>query len=521
MSGVTVIESEHQARLVVDIYSHHFSVKRILDKDLKMMLDFCRPMGQMGLKRVGRGKFIKAIVRVFAVASKDRREFRFHISQLDDFYYHCRNYSVNKKYITIRQHELFEPTRINLYYHDPRIPRNYQKPVIEYIVSEGNSKVIELDPGKGKTFIALKAIDILKVRTFFCIKSKYIDKWIEDAHEAFDLQKEDLMVVRGSSSLVQLLRLAKEGMLNAKIILCSNTTFGIFLKEYEAMGEYITEHKWPCLPHEMWELLGIGLNIVDEAHEFLHFNYKMRLYTNVAKTLDLSGTLISNDAFVKRILETLHPLENRFFEKERIPHANAQAIFYDIFNVQKRAKYINPTINAYSHSRFEKSIMSNNKLLNGYLDMIFDIIERDFIDVRKEGQKMAVYFATKKMCTLAHHELEKRHKHISVRRYIGEDDYEATRKGDLIITTLKSMGTAIDVPGLVRLLMTDSLGSLQGNIQVLGRLRPIKDYPDQDPVFTYLVCKSIDKQMNYHREKLEMFKGRVKEHTLFDTNVVI
>lgn len=507
------------SRLTIEIYSHHYSVTGFNSIDRETVLSFCRQFAQMGLKMIGRGKFIRGMLRVFVGVTLDRTEFRFHINTLEDFYTHIANYGIKSSNIKTVTHKAFVPAAIELNYIDTRTPREYQAPLIEYIVASGKFKIVTLDPGRGKTFIALSAIRDLKVRTFFCIKAQYIEKWISDTEEAFDIKPGELMVIRGTSNLKKLLELAKEGELTAKIILCSNSTFQRYLKDYEKYKNRITEFGYPCKPHEIWKLMGIGLKVVDESHETLHFNYRLETYTHVAKTLALSGTLFSDDPFITRMQDIMHPPEYRLSETDRHIYVAAEALLYNIENVDAKVKYINHGMKSYTHVKFEQSILKSKVLLDQYINMVVSITQDRFVNKMEKGQRMAIYFSTKEMCTIASGILSKEYPDLNVVRYIGEDDYEDMLDGDIIVTTLKSLGTAIDVPGLRVILLTDALGSMQLNIQVMGRLRPLKGWDDVTPEFLFLVCQDIDKHIEYYNKKKEIFHGRVVSFNTTSTGV--
>ncbi|MNL29466.1 hypothetical protein D3C87_1511480 [compost metagenome] len=96
-------------------------------------------------------------------------------------------------------------------------------------------------------------------------------------------------------------------------------------------------------------------------------------------------------------------------------------------------------------------------------------------------------------------------------------------ESDIIVSTLKSLGTAQDIPKLLHVYMTDGLGSSQANLQAMGRLRDtiLKIWPDAVPTFYYLVCEDIEKHIEYHERKKETFQGRVVSHLLFSTDHVI
>lgn len=503
-----------------DIYSHHVKVTEFGRPVKDALLAFCKTLAQMGLKKVGR-KFIKAMVRVFVGVTRERSEFNFHINDLDRLINFLGNHGINERQIHKVYHDLYTPTTVSFDYIDSRSPRDYQAPIIEYIKEPGKFKVVTLDPGRGKTFIALSAIRDLKVRTFFCIKAMYIEKWVGDAEEAFSFKKGELLVIKGTASLQRLMEIAKAGELEAKIILCSNVTFQLFIKKYEMFPERLEEMGFPFTPHEFFEQLGVGLRVVDETHEFPHFNMRLDCYSHVPKVLGLSGTLLSDDAFLNRVYETMFPPEMRYNDNDRDVYMTVDALFYRMPNADDRVAFMNHAMKSYSHIKFEQSIMKSKRLTQAYVNMVCDIVLRRFVEIRQDGQKMVIYFATVDFCTIATEELKRRHPTLNVTRYVSDDDYSEMLECDIIVSTLKSLGTAIDVPGLRVGLMTDALGSMQANLQCAGRLRRMKDWPDVSPEFLYLVNGDIQRHVDYHEKKRDIFKGRVVAHHETITGYVV
>lgn len=503
-----------------DVYSHHVKVTRFGRPVKDALLSFCRTLAEFGLKKV-RGRFVKAMTRIYVGVTRERDAFSFHINEMERLITHLGNYGISEKLIYKVYHDLHTPTPVTLNYIDPRTPRDYQSPIIEYIVADGKFKVVTLDPGRGKTFIALKAMYHIKERTFFCIKAMYIQKWIGDIQEAFDLKKGDLMVVKGTANMQALMNLAEAGELKAKIILCSNVTFQLYLKKYEYYGKEILNQGYPFLPHDFFSKLGVGIRVVDELHEHFHFNYRLDCYTHVPKVLGLTGTLFHDDAFIERMQEVAHPKEYRFNEEGRKVYIKVEGIKYSIPNVDQRVSYMNHAMKSYSHIRFEQSIMKRKKMTRAYLGMVADIVDKRFAEVRQQGQKMVIYFATVDFCTVAHETLSQLHPELVVKRFVADDDYEEMLEGDIIVSTLKSLGTAIDVPGLRMALLTDAVSSQQANIQCMGRLRPLKDWPDTSPEFFFLVCKNIEKHLSYAEKKDKDFKGRVLEMKYTDSGYEI
>jgi superfamily II DNA or RNA helicase len=504
----------------VDLYSHHMRVSHFGGNFKKVVIAYCKTMGQYGLKKV-MGKFARAIVRVFVGVSVDREVFNFHREQLQDFIDFIGNYGLNQKQLWIIVHPLYKAPTVELSYIDTRVPHDYQVPIIDYIVAPGRSKVVTLDPGRGKTFIALSAIRDLEVRTFFVIKPMYIEKWIDDAMEAFDLQKGDIVVIQGTKNLQKLMHAALQGPLEAKIILCSNATFYFYLKQYEAVQSRLDEYGYPFTPEVFYERLGIGLRVIDEIHQDFHLNFRQDCYTHVPKTLSLSGTLESDDRFINRLFNILFPPEQRYKNTPRDIYLSVEALIYKMPQAESRTKYMNKALKTYSHIRFEQSVLRSGILRSGYINMICDIVLKRFALIAEKGQKMIVYHSTVAFCGVVAKELARRHSTLRVTRYVSEDDYTEMLESDIIVSTIKSLGTAMDVPGLRVVLMTDAINSRQANLQCAGRLRRLKEWPDVTPEFLYLVNTDIQKHRDYHVKKKDIFRGRVLSHREILTQYVV
>lgn len=497
----------------IDLQTHNFKVTKFTPHVRSVLINFSKGMGQMGMVRKTFNRFVKAIVRVFAARSKEKTYYRFHRNQYDEFVKYCANWGLNTKQFEVVEHEPFEGEPANFEYIDKRSARDYQEPIINYILEDGHVKIVTLDPGRGKTFIFLQAANKINKRVILVIKAMYIDKWIIDAKVAFKFSKGELITVRGSENLKDLMRLRDLGEDNFKFVICSNKTFNKYIKDFELYGEKtMKDMGYLYMPDEFFGKMGFGVKAVDEVHQELHGNYRQDMYTHIPKTVSLSGTLLSEDSFIEKIFSVMFPKELRYNDKGRKVYLGVEALYYSISNVNQRIRYINPALKSYSHVRFEQSILKDKTLLESYGSMIFDVVQKRFIDKRKKRQKCLVYFSTVEMCTHMTAKLKKIHPTLNVVRYVSEDDYEDMLEGDLIVSTLKSLGTAIDIPGLVLALMTDALSSLQANLQAAGRLRDLQDWPDQTPEFLYLVCSDIDKHIDYHRKKKDIFTGRVVYH---------
>lgn len=250
-----------------------------------------------------------------------------------------------------------------------------------------------------------------------------------------------------------------------------------------------------------------------------HLNFKQDTYTHVPKTISLSATLKSDDEFIRTRYRIMFPMSIRGAEVVYDKYIAVSALGYELKST-KNIKYKNGK--NYSHVEYENSIMKDKVLLRNYLSMIEKIMEVKYIKNREDGQKMLIYASSIEMCTKISEYLAPMYPHLNIKRYVGVDEYDNLMVPDVVITTIKSAGTGHDIEGLRYVLMTDSINSIQANIQTMGRLRKMKGpWAHITPEFLYIFCVSIDKQVQYHMEKIEKFDGLVLGHKTLMTSFKI
>jgi hypothetical protein len=354
------------------------------------------------------------------------------------------------------------------------------------------------------TFCSMKAAETLGVLTCFQMGGKYIEKWTGDLMETLQLEKKEICVIRGSKALLNAINLSIAGEFDYKVILLSTTTMARFYKDYE-QGKL---RGYPMKPEDFWKVMGIGLRVVDEAHENQHQIFKMDLYAHLPKTIFLSATVETDSPFRNRMLQIQWPERMRFKPADFDRYIRVRALTYELWDVDK-VRHINQQ-KMYSHTLFEESIMKRPLHLAHYLAMIDALVYDYYVKRREDGQKCLVFAATTDLCGRIADHLSKRNPTLEVSRYVAEDDYEVLMESDISVSTALSAGTGVDVPGLRFSLMTTNVSSSQANIQIVGRLRKLKDWPDVEPEFMYILARNLPKHMEYHEKKKKLLRPRVK-----------
>lgn len=494
---------------VMTIYSHHFSLTRLSPVGRMLAVKFASRYVQYGLVPGG-GQMHKKAVKVFGAANGDRTEFRFHINQLSEFrkMQFQMGYDNPKLFETVKVPVKETPT-IEFTVDPNFVPRDYQVPIIDYLSQKQPvCKLVGLQTGKGKTASALSANAVLKKIPCIIIKPGFIDKWTEDLVKMYGLALDEIMVVQGGKQLLALLNLVKENKLEYKAIILSNATMRIWLTAYERGPEFAEDLGYCIPPYKFFEHVKCGVRLIDEVHLDFHFNFKLDLYTNVEYAISLSATLLTNDPFLRSMHEIAYPIKDRYNSPDLDKYISSYAVHYR-FEKPDKIRTSEYGSSSYSHGAVEKSIMKHVPTMHAYMNLIDYTLEIGYNKSIKKDKKCIIFAYSVDMCTAIAKHLEGKYPDYDVRRYVADDPYENLMQPDVIVSTLGSAGTAVDIPNLTNVILTTAVDSIQSNVQSLGRLRKL-DNGETITEFHYFVCEDIPKHLEYHERKKQMLSQRAK-----------
>lgn len=357
------------------------------------------------------------------------------------------------------------------------------------------------------TLSFLASMARIKTRFAAVIRPMFIDKWVADVQKVLNITADEVMVVQGGANLKALIELAKTDQLgNIKAIIISNKTYQGWLTIYEKFREGAQELGYGCHPEDLFEVIGCGVRLVDEIHLDLHLQFKLDLYTNVASSIALSATFLSNDKFIEHVQSVMYPPATRYQGGPLDRYVTAIAAFYSIEDMSK-IRTVENGGTMYSHNAFEKSIRRNPHQLQNYCRLIKHYVDVVYMEDYKQGERCIVFASSIEMCAILRNYLARAYPQLDVRRFVAEDPPENMLEPDIIVTTVLSGGTAHDVEKLKAIVQTITLDSIQSNIQAMGRLRNLPNMPLR---FLYTVCTDVEKSVKYHHSKVEMLKQRAK-----------
>ena len=502
----------------IDVYSHGFAVSEISPNHIKVIEDFCRGLIQWKMEFIGGQKSYKPAC-TYAASNIHRDYYRFHINLLTDFKQHLAYHQIPSNSYNLTEHASPTGERFIADFDVKDLPPPWkaQPIIIDHVLSPGANKIVTLQTGQGKTTIAKHTMHRYGVRTACFMKGGYIDQWLKDCVKSFHFKRGEVLSIRGQASLTGLMEMHLSGELDAKLIFISLNTYSEYVKHYEFNG---VTAMYPISPDRFFDDLGIGLMVLDEAHQLPHQTMKVFAYCHVSKILSLSATLDTRDRFMQRIYDIMYPITDRF-----------NGGFYDAFIKVKDIRYRMQTPGrvkctgamGYSHNAFEASMMTrkNAKIFANYERLISLYVDY-FVSVMQKGQSIFVFFATINFCTHFQKVFAKRYPQLNCVRYVGSKDKRSVvDDGEIVCTTVQSAGTAIDKPNLRVGFLTIGIDTQQGNEQVLGRTRRLVDFPDTDAEFWCLTCVDVPKQVQYTDNRKRAFDGKIASWTTEHAPIVV
>ena len=424
--------------------------------------------------------------RVFAAINNAKLEYRFNINMLKDFIVTLGQQGVGKDELEIHKKSECVSEVLDLEFNKEISLKNYQQTYENILLDKKLPyMLVDLMTGYGKTILAIHTITKLNKRLGILILPKYIDKWISDVKELTNIKDNELYVVKGGDSLNNLVVLAENGELEAKIVIFSIRTISNYIKEYEN-ALYEDEFSYECKPEELMDKLKMGILLNDETHQEFHAVFKACLYLDPCRFIGLSATLDHNDNNLRRMYKIMFPGSARISNiVDYQPYIHSTSVAYSINSI-KHIKY--KRLQGYNHILYENSIIKNNILLRDYAEMIEYYFKEGYIKRREEGDKIMIFVASVKMATILTEHLSMKYDYLDVRRYVEDDPYENVMEGDVVVSTVLSAGTALDIRGLITVIQTISIKSLQAVKQAYGRLR---NKEGKEMYYYSLYCRNI------------------------------
>lgn len=497
-----------QHDFVVDVYSHYFKVLPVSARSRQIIVEYLRTLVEMKLTK-SRGKWSMQPDCTYAAKDFLRGRYHLHINVYDEFMLFLEERGIQTQDISVTEHGVHQGVAIELAVVDKYKPYENQLPIIQHCLTIGKQSAVTSQPGSGKTAMFCFVAEEKKVR--FAVKSQggYASRWEDAFVDYYGWEKggRDYVLACGAKALRKLVKEVREGKRDdLKAVYISNGAIRDFIKD-SGTPKHDTECGGMLNPEELYEVLGIGLIGVDEAHKEIHANVIADLYTNVACRICLTATLLARDDFTARVYEMYLPKRYRRDMGAIAIYVDAYEILYNLAKPKHFDRVVKQTV--YSHNEFERTIMKDKQTFVNYMDALYDYICRNWLAYRPYETKAILFCGLVDMCAAMTDYFQQRLPDLRVAQYNAGDDYDTLLDNDLITSTVQKAGTAVDIPNLSRVYNSTSVDSPNQLVQVVGRLRQLKHLPEEQCEYHQFVCLDIPKQMMYKQNRKRLLTPRV------------
>lgn len=331
----------------------------------------------------------------------------------------------------------------------------------EYHSNTGKSQLgINLNTGKGKTYITVMAISYWLVRSMVIANTKgIINQWRDKILEYTDIKPKEIYIIEGSTSI--------DKLFNRDI-----SQYKIYLASHATLKSYGDRNGWHKIT-ELFKYLKIGIKVYDESHQNFDNILRIDFHTNTYKNLYLTATpkrsAQNEDRIYQLAFKNMPKID--LFKEDEDPHTQYMAIH---FNSKPSPDIISKCRNKFGFNRlyYIDWVINNDRFLN----FAYVLMDKVF-NLTKDGTKALIYIGTNNAIGKFYDFLTEAfpiHKNeIGIfTSVIPEDQKQEMLNKRIILSTTKSTGAAIDIFGLkVTVVLAEPFRSEVLTRQTLGRTR--------------------------------------------------
>lgn len=318
---------------------------------------------------------------------------------------------------------------------------------------------VNLEPGAGKTYLAVMCVIITKLRAaMITSNSGWIRQWKDRILEYTNMDPKDIYFIEGHASM--------DKILSGKV---DPEDYKFFLVSHKTIQAYGDRYGWYKV-HEFFKLLKIGIKIFDEAHTYFKNMYMIDFFTNTLKTYYLTATPTRSSKEEKLIYKLYfkNVAYIDLFDEDNDPRTHYIAVhFKSNPTYQERKKTYNfkgfSIVNYINYLVYKKEYYQ-------MLTILMDIIDRI-------NGKILIYigindaiFTTREWLINEYPELAPE---IGVyTSMVSKKEKEEQLSRRIILSTTKSTGAAQDIKGLKAVIvLNEPFRSEVIARQTLGRTR--------------------------------------------------
>ena len=381
-----------------------------------------------------------------------------------------------------------------------------------------SQQALILGTGVGKTYTTINSIIKLHMRALIITHQTKIKKqWIECFKSYTDISDCRLVDIDGSRVMDDIMK--------------GKTIGYYYFINHQTISSYIKSNGPESLI-KFFKKLNIGIKVFDEAHLEFRSVLKIDFLSNTKKTFYLTANFSRSDEkearLFKRVFNSVYKLDENDIEKnilKRTSNINEEETLKRKHIIFIPVMYrSNPNIN---HFKMATNMYGFSVL--GFFKYAFHLDpDKCMMNAFRKVFDMAIQLKGKILITLPriddtyllkeiihreYPELNKTIATINSKNSKDDNDY-AKEKADIIISTIKSCGTGVDIKGLRVIINMEPFSSSITANQLSGRLREFSE--TDDTFFFHLVDKSFPICMRQYSNVLKELNKKVKAVQILD-----
>ncbi|QXN67872.1 hypothetical protein FPHOBKDP_00118 [Listeria phage LPJP1] len=387
-------------------------------------------------------------------------------------------------------------------------PKNkIQEDAMNFLNDDNNyyQKFLSLKTGEGKTFCAINYINKIKaVPIIFIDMKSLLEQWKDRISEYTDVSLDNIYIISGIESIEKLEKMTKRDI----------SKYKFFLSIHKTVNQLIQSD--PDRVVKLFNRIGISIKVYDEAHvEYISvFNIDS---TYDCPSLYLTATPSRSNPIENKVYQNMYMNVPKFstvvsdsdrYIRTIICKIDTKPSNEDLVEIRKKSKGYGFNVPSYSQYIIDKK---HDEYYNYIYQIIFDII----FDKGKNKRKTAILFKNKIMVNAFYQdflvEIENNKWDISVSRFysdVPKDEKSTAFEKDIIVTTDKSFGKGLDEQSLRVLVNTVPSGSEEGLIQIMGRLRKVKN---KECLYFDVIDTGFDECKRQLTKRKKIYRKRCKE----------
>ena len=389
--------------------------------------------------------------------------------------------------------EPFNETRFSLKF---PTKSTLQNQAINFMMKPGvKQKFLSLETGGGKTYCAIHyAFKSKKMPLTFVDQESIALQWRERIQYFTTIKDEEVYTIAGKSSIDKLLQMTDKEL----------SVYKWFIVIHRTLSNYFNTEGIDKIT-ELFKKIKIGVRLYDEAHVEYRNIFNMDSAYD-CESIYITATPVRSNFSENIVYQNMFSFKAvpRFVGKEENYHT---VLIYKyntkpelVEQASMKSKY------GFDANKWCKYIVNDHfELFNESITKLLDTI------YKKNKHKTVILIKSIELCDKVYDEFVDylAEKELTIGKYHSKvKKKEEQLVNDVIFTTEKSFGKALDVPGLSVCINTVPCSSDGTMLQMIGRLRNL---PDKEVFFIDMYDEGFSMQCKQAARRLKLYKTKAKK----------